>query len=434
MKYVAIILLCIVSCGQAQTESSSLQADFTALPTDTNPNYILFTDKSSGSYNLAEWDFGQGETAENVKTKLVYFPFAGEYTALLTIWKKGVSSKAKKKITIANSAVTVDFTVAITDTNSNYIAITNRSKNTDSVRWDCSWGKSFSGKELSTGKGVLLAPYRGSHTITLNAFSKGKKYTTQKQIEIKQDIPNLANKMSLVWADEFDGNDLDEKNWTFMLWGAGKVNNEWQRYVKNPANYNVQNGVLSITAVKEGENRLGGYTSTRIESVGKREFLYGRIEIRAQMPNPPGKGSWPALWCLGNNINTVGWPACGEIDIMEYVGYKPNKTHATVHTPSGYAANGQGSGEVPLERIEEEFNTFGIIWTPTKIDFYVNDLTNIIFTYNPANKNKDTWPFDHPFYLILNFAVGGDWGGVQGVDGNTFPQTIKVDYVRVYQP
>ncbi len=234
----------------------------------------------------------------------------------------------------------------------------------------------------------------------------------------------------LVWADEFDGAGINPENWSFEIWQAGRVNNEWQQYVKNPDNYRVQDGLLYITATRTGKNEKGGYSSTRLTSKGKKEFLYGRIEFSASMPS--GTGTWPALWMLGANIDEVGWPGCGEIDIMEYVGFQPDTVHSNIH-------NLYQSGEtdfhmvVPLETAEEDFHVYGIVWSPDSINFYIDDPGNIVNVYAPETKTDENWPYNNPFFLIMNFAVGGNWGGRKGVDETIWPQSMIVDYVRVYQ-
>ena len=234
----------------------------------------------------------------------------------------------------------------------------------------------------------------------------------------------------LVWADEFDGAGINPENWSFEIWQAGRVNNEWQQYVKNPDNYRVQDGLLYITATRTGKNEKGGYSSTRLTSKGKKEFLYGRIEFSASMPS--GTGTWPALWMLGANIDEVGWPGCGEIDIMEYVGFQPDTVHSNMH-------NLYQSGEtdfhmvVPLETAEEDFHVYGIVWSPDSINFYIDDPGNIVNVYAPETKTDENWPYNNPFFLIMNFAVGGNWGGRKGVDETIWPQSMIVDYVRVYQ-
>ncbi|MFH1000460.1 MAG: glycoside hydrolase family 16 protein [Bacteroidota bacterium] len=246
----------------------------------------------------------------------------------------------------------------------------------------------------------------------------------------KNSVNEKKANYELVWADEFDGNSINLDNWTFEIWDAGRVNNEWQKYVENTDNYQVENGILSITAIKTGENKKGGYTSTRLSSQKKKEFQYGRIEFRAKMPK--GKGTWPALWMLGSNIKEVGWPRCGEIDVLEYVGYQPNIVHTNIHTKNDYGVT-DNKVSINLKTTEEEFHIYGILWTAESISFYIDSPHNIKNTYAPLEKNADNWAYSQPFYLIMNFAVGGDWGGVQGVDETIWPQTLEVDYVRVYQ-
>jgi beta-glucanase (GH16 family) len=240
----------------------------------------------------------------------------------------------------------------------------------------------------------------------------------------------LPTTYKLVWADEFDGTNINKDNWSFVIWDAGRVNNEWQKYVESSDNYKLENGKLYITATKTGENESGGYNSTRLISKAKKEFKFGRIEFRAKMPS--GRGTWPALWMLGSNIDEVGWPKCGEIDLMEYVGYQPNTIHSNIHTQYQYG-NTDFHVTKSLDTAEEEFHIYGITWTDSKIEFYLDDPTKITNTYSPTNKTSDNWPFNQSFFMIMNFAVGGNWGGVEGVDENIWPQTMVVDYVRVYQ-
>ncbi|WP_276392321.1 glycoside hydrolase family 16 protein [Eudoraea chungangensis] len=238
----------------------------------------------------------------------------------------------------------------------------------------------------------------------------------------------------LVWADEFDGTEILNENWTFETGSHGWGNNELQDYVVND-NIEVSNGTLKIIAKKkEGFADGARYTSTRLNSV--KQFRYGRMEFKAKMPEDKGNGIWPALWMLGYDIHTVGWPACGEIDIMEYVSFEPNQTHFSIHSTANNHKNGTQitSGPVPLESIEEEFHIYGLLWTDKYIKFYIDDINNIQLNFQrPANSNYDNWPFSKPFYFLMNIAVGGDWGGIYGVDDTIFPATMEVDYVRVYQ-
>ncbi len=241
-----------------------------------------------------------------------------------------------------------------------------------------------------------------------------------------------AGEWKLIWSDEFDGDSINLNNWNFVLWEAGRVNNEWQQYVNDTAYYTIADGKLHIKAIQTGENQKGGYTSIRLNSKSKQEFKYGRIEFRAKMPASHGKGTWPALWMLGSNHDEIGWPKCGEIDIMEYVGYMPDTTHNNVHTQFQHGSTDYHA-TIPLATAEEEFHNYGISWTKDVIQFYIDTPENITNTYSPEVKTADNWPFDQPFYLIMNFAVGGNWGGKNGVDETIFPQEMIVDYVRVYQ-
>ena len=243
--------------------------------------------------------------------------------------------------------------------------------------------------------------------------------------------PQNENKeYQLVWSDDFEENIINEDNWTFEIWDAGRVNNEWQQYVENTDNYKLENGFLHIIVTKTGANEKGGYTSTRLVSKGKKEFKYGRLEFRAKMPK--GVGTWPALWMLGANINEVGWPECGEIDIMEYVGFQSDTTHTNVHTKY-QSGTTDFHVETPLTTAEEDFHIYGLTWTSSKLEFYLDDPNNITNTYAPSVKTIDNWPFDQPFFMIMNFAVGGNWGGKNGVDDSIWPQEMVVDYVKVYQ-
>lgn len=265
--------------------------------------------------------------------------------------------------------------------------------------------------------------FAGSILMLSLSCSKDKETVTEETV-------NVPKEYKLIWSDEFDGDDVDENNWSFEIWDAGKVNNEWQKYVKDPNNYKVENGMLYITVTRTGDHQLGGYSSTRLSSKNKKEFKYGRIEFRAKMPG--GTGTWPALWMLGANQDEVGWPKCGEIDIMEYVGYQENKSHNNVHTQYQYG-NTDFHRTINLDSAEEEFHTYGMIWTKDQIKFYIDSPTNVTGIYAPANKTADNWPFSQSFYMIMNFAVGGAWGGIEGVDKEIWPQTMVVDYVRVYQ-
>lgn len=238
----------------------------------------------------------------------------------------------------------------------------------------------------------------------------------------------------LAWSDEFDENALNPENWSLETGAHGWGNNEWQDYTDS-GNVELSDGILKIKAIKTGPGQgVGDYTSARLNS--KKSFTYGRMEIRARIPAHQGNGIWPALWMLGDNIQSVGWPACGEIDLMEYVSYDPDHTHFSIHSTANNHVDGTQvtSGRIFLETIEEEFHTYGLLWTPAYLKFYIDEPENIKLTFpKPAISNEDNWPFNRPFYFLMNIAVGGDWGGARGVDDSIFPAVMEVDYVRVYQ-
>ncbi len=239
---------------------------------------------------------------------------------------------------------------------------------------------------------------------------------------------------TLVWNDEFDGTSLNEGDWNFEI-GTGNNgwgNNELQYYKRE--NVSVENGRLIITAKNEFFNN-NNYTSSRVTTQGKKSFKYGRIDIRARMPE--GQGLWPALWMLGDNINSVSWPACGEIDIMEMVGGTTTNsrgdgvTHGTIHwsDASGSHANyGQGKRLGPGKKLSDEFNVYSIVWNSSGITWYFNDQQFNSINTSPAALSE----FNQNFFFIMNVAVGGNWPG--SPDNSTqFPDKMQVDYVRVFQ-
>lgn len=233
-------------------------------------------------------------------------------------------------------------------------------------------------------------------------------------------------KRKLIWQEDFKSHKLDESVWNFELGNGcpnicGWGNNEREFYTKE--NHQLTNGNLVITAKKEGER----YTSTRITTKGKKQFQYGRIEARAKLP--VGKGIWPAFWMLGSNSDEIGWPKCGEIDILEYIGKEPHTIYTTLHTQERHGDNGS-SKKTNFPTIEEGFHVYAVEWTKDKMDFYVDE--QLVFTFAPEAKTENSWPFNQPFYIIVNMAVGGNFGGPE-VDDRIFPQQYTVDYIKVYQ-
>lgn len=239
----------------------------------------------------------------------------------------------------------------------------------------------------------------------------------------------------LVWSDEFEYNGLpDEKKWSYDIGDGcpnvcGWGNNELEYYTeKRLENARVEEGQLIITAIKENFGSKN-YTSARLVSREKGDWTYGRIEVRAKLP--AGVGTWPAIWMLSTDWSYGGWPESGEIDIMEHVGYEPDSIYGTVHTKAyNHGIGTQRGGKIEITDCEEEFHVYAIEWTYNKIDFFVDD--NKYFTFE-KEQGSEKWPFDKRFHLLLNLAVGGNWGGAKGVDESVFPQQMKVDYVRVYQ-
>lgn len=240
----------------------------------------------------------------------------------------------------------------------------------------------------------------------------------------------LSAERKLVWSDEFNGAGLpDSSKWTYE---QGRVRNrEAQFYTASRAeNARLENGHLVIESRKE---RWQGadYTSASLTTEGKREFLYGRIEVRAKLPK--GRGTWPAIWMLGANMPKVGWPACGEIDILEHVGFDPDVVHANVHTGAYNHAQGTGKGNnTRVAGVMDGFHVYALEWTPARLEFSVDG--RVYFTYLNDGAGDRSWPFDKPQYLILNTAIGGAWGGRKGIDDTVFPARYEIDYVRVYEP
>lgn len=233
----------------------------------------------------------------------------------------------------------------------------------------------------------------------------------------------------LVWSDEFNTPGLpDAAKWDYEV---GFIRNqEKQYYTKARAeNARVEEGMLVIESRKE-KFQNAEYTSASLHTANSATWKYGRIEVRAKLPT--GKGMWPAIWMLGMNRKQVGWPKCGEIDIMENVGYDPNVIHANIHTEKyNHVKKSNKGNKITVEKPYADFHVYAIEWFPDRIDFFVD--SNKYFSFANEGEGASGWPFDQNFYLILNAAIGGSWGGQQGIDDAIFPQKYFIDYVRVYQ-
>lgn len=245
--------------------------------------------------------------------------------------------------------------------------------------------------------------------------------------EVLKKYAPAAKGWRLKWADEFNGKGLpDPNNWTYDVGGNGWGNNEKQFYTNaDTLNAKVEKGVLNITALKTDK-----YTSARVTTRKKLDWKYGRLEVRAMLPK--GRGIWPAIWMLPTEMKYGGWPKSGEIDVMEHVGYEPDSVHGTVHTLSFNHNKGTQVGKaLKVGDLYADFHVYAIEWHERHIDFFIDD--KLYFTFKNSKKGADEWPFDQNFHLLLNVAVGGNWGGKNGIDDSIFPATMKVDYVRVFQ-
>ncbi|VXB98969.1 Laminarinase [Flavobacterium sp. 9AF] len=226
---------------------------------------------------------------------------------------------------------------------------------------------------------------------------------------------------NLVWSDEFNTDGAPDSNkWGYDLGAGGWGNQEAQTYTNSATNAVVSGGNLVITAIKSGSD----YTSARLKSENKFEFTYGKVEVRAKLP--VGGGTWPAIWMLGANYDQNGfsWPACGEIDIMEHKGNQPNVIYGTLHYPGNSGGNANGNSTT-ISNVSSEFHVYKTIWSPSSIQIFVDD---VLFHSVP---NNNSIPFNHDFFLILNVAMGGTFGGP--IDSSFTQSSMEVDYVRVYQ-
>jgi len=232
----------------------------------------------------------------------------------------------------------------------------------------------------------------------------------------------------LIWSDEFEQNGApSSENWDYETGSHGWGNNELQNYTRSLENSSIKDGILTIRAVKNGDV----WTSARLVTKNKRDFLYGRIEASAKLPK--GVGTWPAIWMMPAELTYGGWPECGEIDIMEHVGFDPGVVHGTVHTGAyNHSIGTQVGKSLTIPDFLEKFHVYAVEWSESKIDFFIDNEKYFTFV-NDQKSDFLTWPFDKPFYIILNIAIGGNWGGREGIDPLLNEAIMEVDYVRVYQ-
>lgn len=270
--------------------------------------------------------------------------------------------------------------------------------------------------------------------ILFSCNEEQSKYTDQ------GDISTISENWELLWSDEFNDDELDLTKWNKLNWKPGWVNNELQAYTDRDTNIFLENGHLVLQGNIEpgysgtdyvGNNYVADYTSGRVNTDDKFSTTYGRFDIKAKLP--AGKGSWPAIWMLGESISSIGWPQCGEIDIMEHVGYDLGLVHGSIHTQDyNHMYGTQKSGSKYVDDVTDAFHVYSLEWSPFYLRYLI-DNEPFFFVYNDSNGDFGKWPFNDPHYLILNLAIGGDWGGVQGVSASAFPMKMYIDYVRVYK-
>ena len=286
---------------------------------------------------------------------------------------------------------------------------------TNATSYDYDYGD---GTYQTVTSGVITYKYSASGTYTVNVIAKNTGTATiSKSVQVTVTVVTTT-----FWSEEFNTDGApDPAKWGYDLGAGGWGNNELQYYTARPENSIVQGGVLKIKLLKESYNG-SNYTSARLISKGKFAFKYGRVEMSAKLP--AGVGTWPALWMLGSDISSVGWPNCGEIDIMEHLGRDLNKIYGTLHYPGRSGGNANG-GTTMISGATTAFHKYSLDWSATAIKIYVDD----VLYHTVANSNSI--PFNHDFFFILNIAMGGDFGGT--VDPTVTNATMEVDYIRVYK-
>jgi len=276
---------------------------------------------------------------------------------------------------------------------------------------------------------------KGDYDVKLKYTLGGKTYTYTEKITVTANSGYFENGEYMWWNDEFDGTSLDLSCWSYDT-GSNKNENKWgnnelQNYTNSPNNSFLRDGKLVLKAILEGEGqKVEDYTSARLVTKGKKEFNRGRIEVKAKLGG--GNGLWPAIWLYQSSWLDGHY---SELDIMEYVGCDKNIIYSAVHTnkTKEKKENAVGSNR-KIIGVEDDFHIYGLNWTDDKIEFYIDDSKNphLVFTVDNIS-DPNEWPFDKNLYLLLNIAVGGDWGGMRGIDDTIFPQEMEVEYVRIFK-
>lgn len=420
-----MLLFFTISCDKDE-EHSDFSAAFSTEFIDDN--HVRFTNASTGEYHTLIWNFGNGEgdtTTNRNQSYVIYYPVAGDFNASLKIANNyGETKSVGKNIAVSTTDLEISFTMVIDDEEPNYVTLTNTSTgNFESFKWI------YRSMEVENeNEHVAYFPYAGDYDVMLVLTINGVEYSDTKPLTIMQDDPNIVT--GLVWSEEFDYTGVpDASKWNMETGGDGWGNEELQYYTDTENNASVANGMLTITAREE---QLGGrdYTSARITTQGKFDVQYGRIEARIKLPY--GQGLWPAFWMLGANFSSIGWPQCGEIDIMEMVGGDnngDNTTYCTIHWDNaGENANYGESYTIGSGVLADDFHVYAVEWNEQSIKGYIDDIEYFVVDITPADLSE----FHENFFIILNVAVGGNWPGPPN-SSTVFPQEMQVDYVRVYQ-
>lgn len=335
--------------------------------------------------------------------------------SIITISFLSIFSCKKDSTGATNNVAPTNLTVAATVNTDNSGNVAFVASATNATTYDYDYGD---GTFQTVASGIVTYKYAASGTYSVKVIAK----SASGQLISKLIQVTVIVVSSVFWSEEFNTDGApDPAKWGYDLGAGGWGNNESQYYTSRPENSIVQGGVLKIKLLKESYSG-SNYTSARLLSKGKFTFKYGKVEISAKLP--AGGGTWPALWMLGSNITTAGWPACGEIDIMEHIGNALNKIHGTLHYPGRSGGNADGGSKI-ITNATTAFHKYSLDWSASSIKIYVDD----ILVHTVANSNAI--PFNHDFFFILNIAMGGDFGGT--IDPTVTNATMEVDYIRVYK-